>query len=60
MESNMDQETMTLHRFSAPTKMDTAPYGAQCTVIIGYVTYIYTQCSHDEEDPRWELTHQND
>jgi hypothetical protein len=45
-----------IFRYSAPTKMDTAAHGTKCFVVVGDIKQVYTQCSHDEEDPRWELT----
>lgn len=51
----MNDPKLKLTRNSQPTKMDTAPFGSECFVVAGDITEVYTQYSHDEEHPDWQL-----
>jgi len=47
---------MQLTRYSAPTKMDIAPYLSICKVGNGKDTVeLYVQRSYDDMEPRWEF-----
>lgn len=42
-------------RHSAPGKLDQAPFGTECLVVIDNHTWdVYVQYSNDEEIPNWE------
>jgi len=43
-----------IYRHGAPSKLDIAPLGTKCYVLINNWNYeVYEQISHNEESPQW-------
>lgn len=52
----MKESSLKIYRHGEPSKLDTAPQGTECWVIISHdpnMYSIYQQVSSNEENPNW-------